>query len=228
MKLEPLPLPSARIFIVLAVNLLLYSQAAAQGTVQAITTSGDGRLSFINGNGVGWTFTPATDITVVSVGPHVTMGGPYTVDLWEGTNAIMASYVAGSNQLISPVLLSANHPYAISLRPSAGTVLVNVYGRTIDPDSAILGVFEVSPFLSGFGNFLVSPSGSWSENPLGRSSDFLYFGAAFQFQAVPEASGLSLFAMGSCVLLGVMTKRRKRRRYIDGAIDRAQVLKSPP
>lgn len=170
--------------------LLAFCRAAtAQLTFDAlIFGSGSAPHSYSHG-GIGWTFVPSTDLIVTSIGITATVGVPVRVGFWAGTDRCITNYVAFSwtNTLtyesISPLFLTAGTDYGISFEAtnlSSGIVIFDGYSRY---GVEGIPVFDTSPYITQFENFVISTNGQWTPSPApGINGDYLYLGATFRFE----------------------------------------------
>lgn len=196
---------------------MLSSQVGlAQGTFNALTpsqpytTSGG---SYINGpyvagynnGGAGWTFTPTENLLVTSVSALFAQ----QVSVWLGTNTIMASYSIatpdGSLEPIAPLLLLAGQSYAISAQNTNSSSTQYLIGS---PTGTPFTLVTVSSYLSGFGDYNLSPAGQWSPFASADNADFVSIGPNFQFQVAPEPGSLSLFLSGILLCPAIFKKHK--------------------
>jgi len=151
-----------------------------------------------NLKGVGWTFTPFTDLRVTSVG--FDSPNPFrltqSLGFWQGTNQLITSYLIDNTnglnyQPIPPFLLTAGTTYGISCQPTnleSGTVDFFVYSRE---GSEGIATFDTSPYLKQFENFQVSTNGRWTPNPARPNNrDWLFLGPTFRFELVHPPANL--------------------------------------
>ena len=184
---------------------LIACGSKAQGTLDALTPSppyntgiyGPYVVGFFNG-GVGWTFTPTSDLLVTGVS---SLSAPQ-VSIWAGTNQILTTYSVaasdGSLEAIPPLLLFAGQNYAISTQNtnSSSTVFFQVGSLT----GTTFPLITISSYLTGFGNYNLSTTGQWTPFGSTDNTDVISIGPNFQFQVVPEPgiTGLSILGLLFC------------------------------
>jgi len=170
------------------------SGTSAQSTWDALSLSEPISGAFLNVRGVGWTFTPKTDIRATSVGYWGPFDpSPLTLQFWDGTNEVISSYAVSYStgfqyQSISPLSLNAGHRYGISLTDQSQSAAFVTYARVGSPpcpECSPIGTFDVSPYLTEFRNYIISDSTGWIPYPPSPGDMYeLYLGATFQFQVV--------------------------------------------
>lgn len=189
--------------------------AFGQGTLDAVSYSSNRTAAYTPSGGVGWSFVPNADLLVTAISSTAPQ-----VNFWLGSNNVIASYAyAGPRdvlvtnfQNVAPLVLSAGQKYFVSTQYSnfSAPVIFFVFGVPGNPDGA--PPFSVSPHISGFASYYLSPSGQWSSTttPASANVNYVFLGPNFQYEVVPEPAVYELW-LSSGMLLACRIKRALRR-----------------
>lgn len=199
----------------------------AQGTFEGMlnyagTTPSGGNPVFssiyasINGP-VGWTFQPATDISVSALGvfDYVLPGqGSLQVGLWDASGTLLASQTVSAAsaavgqshyESVTPVLLLTGETYYVAAYSASGPLFAVV----VTPDISPNGFATMSPEIQLGQVAYSSGSGFSFPGTTEGNSGYAIIAPNFEFQVVPEPSMLALLGVG---IMGWRSARQMRLR----------------
>jgi hypothetical protein len=161
---------------------LFFLLPAAKADSDALTNFLGTIVGYVNG-GVGFSFTPATNLAVTRIGYHYYSGQSLpTIKFWASTNYPMATFQLAAGTVdgsmvysnVSLTLLS-NQSYAITLQEGptfTNTVLLSAYdANTVN--------FKVNTQLKNYLGFTINTNGVFN----GFNTNACYLGPNFSFQA---------------------------------------------
>ena len=196
----------ALLAFVLAAPGLHSARAAEAGITPA---AGLTSVGYVTTNGIGWSFTSTQDILVTGI-----YGSAPSVEFWQDSTQPLATFTyngsgiippsaSGDFQTITPLLLLGGHVYLVSCSdPQFSIIPVAVYAK----NQAELKTFSVSPLLTGYAEYFLSPDNQWTSiATAGVTADnvnYFLLGPNFQFiTATPEPSTVAMILLGIALLL---------------------------